>query len=86
MKPEDFTKEKFLLKLLVNASLETTFQAFTTTNGLTSWFLDEVKFINEKKASYRRASSQKWRFLYLEMAKKLSNQGQNTVLPKLLFI
>jgi hypothetical protein len=45
MKPEDFTKERFLLKLPLYADRSRVFQLIATARGLECWFLGKVDFI-----------------------------------------
>jgi len=49
MKPEDFSKEKFVLKIPFHGNRERAFELLATSRGLESWFLGKVDFFDGKK-------------------------------------
>lgn len=48
MKASDFSKEQFLLKILLRIPVAQTFRLLTSEEGLCSWFLGEVKFFRKE--------------------------------------
>jgi hypothetical protein len=47
MKPNDFTKEKFILKIPLYIEINKAFELIATSKGLTSWFLGNADFFND---------------------------------------
>lgn len=47
MKPEDFTKEKFILKIPLYVEINKAFELIATSKGLTSWFLGNADFLKD---------------------------------------
>lgn len=48
MKPEDFSKDQFVLKIRLNTDLEKAFNLVASSEGLTSWFLGKVDFFDKE--------------------------------------
>mgnify|MGYP000630958359 CR=1 FL=1 len=47
MKPEDFSREQFLLKIPIQVSVDKIFESIATAKGLESWFLGNVEFTDD---------------------------------------